>query len=354
MAVKGAFSDLKVVLQGAVLGGDATFDLQLLVNYSPGYTGFEACTDNVLSCQILDDEDTCTVDTDTCEVDVGDLIVWELVLAGTLGGTDQYANWQIKFTADSGSRYPLIMTTLNQVQTEPRYLTIAGNSLIDSEPEEVSTRAPVDGSITDFKCVLDQASGSGSRTFTVYRDDVSTALSCLIANPDTFCDIDTDVVPYDKDSIYYIVHTETVGPSQDNYVTCGLELTTVNGDFPILGGHWGNTSLDSDRWMGSQNTQHTQGTIDTAIYHNTTAWTPTDLYFSVENPPGTSNGYDLRVQEDLVDNIRVDLGPTDTENVTTGGTDQMAAGSEMTIWFDPTNTPDNPDQVLWSIGGTVP
>jgi hypothetical protein len=365
MAVAGNFTNLKVQTTG--VGGGA--GIATIVGSDPDAVSVEllingaSCTEEPLICVIAFDQSTCTMDTSTCAVEAGQYVNWEVIVTSD-PNNDIVTNWAVEFQATSGYESALIMTTSANTSTNTYYMPIQGDALVKTVYYEYETRAPLDGTISDFFCKLEVApGGSVSRTYEV-RDGggiLDDRLICVITGAETTCGdgVDTSSNPFVKGEFYYIEESKSGGAPVATYITCGLKLTSDTESFMVSGSASDTWTEEESRVTGVGNGNTRTQSHASAWYlsiYQPVAWTATDFYVRLYNDPGAGESWDITLQEDGVDTAltcSID-GAEDYECELPDQSEAIAADSLLTVEFQASSDGvAAPARLHWSAAGSV-
>ncbi len=353
--VAGDYSRLRVTLQADIGPANDNLAAQLFV-------AGVACSP-ALSCVITGGagtEVTCdSLDSDSCSVTAGQLVALEWVTEGTPANT--HAGWSIQFQATSGNESAQMAIAFGlPANNGPDYFPLSGTGPDDGSRPQRETAAPLEGDLSDFRCIISAVpGGTATRKFEILVGGSSTVpdlvSECTAAQTD--CGTDTSSAPYTKGALYVIAADGTNTPDISD-VKCSVKITSDDGDFAVLSVTDGNSSETVTQYGGPASTDFPWNSTEAArSAPAATAFTANDFYSNVETASGT--GGQSRLVSLVVAGSTTGLACTLTDaDILCSDTDQtesVADAALISIEQNPGGTaPDSTTGFGFSFSGTIP
>lgn len=213
----GTLKDLQVSLKVAP-GGSASWTFTLYKNAAP----------SAITCQVSAAATTCTDLVNSVAVVAGDTLSFESVPSSTPAATE--VKWSLHFASTTASETPIM--TLDTAATASTFSALMGINNAETTANDVKSLLATAGTMKNLYVVAQTAPGVGkSRTVTVRKNGVGTAITCTMSDPATTCNDTTHTVSYVAGDALVFADSGAGGPATTVLSEALTFAATTDGQF---------------------------------------------------------------------------------------------------------------------------
>lgn len=312
--------------------------------------------DTAITCTISDSATTASDTSNTVTVAAGDTLGWSCAL--TAAGVSSFCELAIEYVGDTANESQLMGGSEQAFSNADGTLSISGNCT-QGDPDDTFSDQVIAtaGTIKNLYVKLTAAPGVGkTRTYTVFINGSSTAITCTISDAATTANDTTHSVSVSAGDRIAVRQPTTGSPNTTN-IHLGLTfVATTDGQFPILAGA-GNSlpATGATRFssLAMNDTPNTPYSATDVVFNTAPVIYLLNMYANVAVAPSAGKNWAFTVNKNT---SATGLTCTIADAATTANVTSTVTGALFDLYsmqVTPTGTPTAPSRVRWGVTATM-